>query len=363
MTLTDNIFLYIALATIILLQLKSFQGYRKELIVISSLLIIGFFDQAGLSIGIILTYLTFKLTNNITKIKFFSNIILIIIGFIVYKTYIVNNFFPIAGNYIEVVSLLGFSFYSLKLIHYTFERYKGTLEQQNPVTLLAYTLFFPALLSGPVNRIEPFLEDLNKPIIPDYEKVLTRIVFGFSKIVIISPLILNNIKLMHIETMNEGFLKVYAKEVYHWVDLYVQFSGYMDIVIGIAALMGFSLIENFNKPYLSKNLLDFWSRWHISLAKFIKDYVFFPIAMSTRNYGLAVFIALLIFALWHDISIYYVTWGCLQVMGIIIAHIYIKKNFKYKMPQVISTILSLNYVVAASVASEYIANYIILIRI
>lgn len=347
MNLTNNIFVIISLIGIIGCNIHYLDKFKKEFLLFISLLIIYLFDINALFIGLLLTFIIYKLSENINFYKFITSLILICISFIYYKSTYTNDF-----------NLLGFSFYSLKLIHYSFERYKGTIDNQDLIILTLYCLFFPTLLAGPINRIELFINNLNNPIKYNFEQTLTRILKGYFKIVILSSIILINIKIIYIDNLECSFLKTYFLEVYYWINLYLQFSGYMDIIIGVSMFMGFEIIENFNKPYLSKNLLEFWSRWHISLGKFIKTYVFYPFVMQTRNYKLAILFSILIFAMWHDISIYYLLWGFFQSMGIIINHIYISKNYCFKIPITISIFLTLNYVILASILSDFLAKFI-----
>ena len=124
--------------------------------------------------------------------------------------------------------------------------------------------------------------------------------------------------------MTGGFLQAYLNSVVSWANLYLQFSGYSDIAIGVAALAGFEIMENFKFPFLAKNINDFWSRWHISLTSWCREYVFQPSVSFTRKPLLSVALTMVILGLWHEISLRYILWGLYHAIGIALWHQYQK---------------------------------------
>jgi len=115
-----------------------------------------------------------------------------------------------------------------------------------------------------------------------------------------------------------GIEGVYAAAVLFWIKLYVLFSGYSDIAIGFGALLGLRLRENFDWPFLARNIGEFWQRWHVSLASWCRDYVFTPTLSFTRSHGLAVVASMLVLGLWHELSLRYLLWGAYHGVGLVL---------------------------------------------
>lgn len=132
-----------------------------------------------------------------------------------------------------------------------------------------------------------------------------------------------------------SIINLYLECLLMWMNLYIQFSGYSDIAIGVSKMCGITVMENFNYPFIASNINDFWKRWHISLTSWSKEYVFIPIASATRKPFLAVVLAMMVIAFWHEISIRYVAWGLYHGCGIAVWHIYNRKisnKIKFKSP-------------------------------
>ena len=163
----------------------------------------------------------------------------------------------------------------------------GRIQNESLLFYLAYNFFLPVLIIGPINRYPEFIRDWQRRRMNSeyFSLGFQRILFGVSKIVIIgnylltskAPAFITNLDASHV------WLKAYLETVTMVLNAYFQFAGYSDIAIGIALLLGFRVMENFNFPFLASNMQEFWSKYHMSLSAFCRDYIFTPIASYYRK--------------------------------------------------------------------------------
>lgn len=219
---------------------------------------------------------------------------------------------------------LGFSFYSFRVIHYLFEGYKDKLPLHGLIHFLAYLFFLPTLVVGPIHRFPSFKDDMEKRSFNagDASWALERILYGYAKIVVLGNYFVGHKLGQIILSVESGqpWVHAYLSSLHYWMNLYLQFSGYADIAIGFSLLMGFRVMENFNYPFLASNISDFWSRWHISLSSWIREYVYAPLAAATRRRFFAIAVAMVFFGLWHELSLNYIFWGIYHACGITVWH-------------------------------------------
>jgi alginate O-acetyltransferase complex protein AlgI len=215
---------------------------------------------------------------------------------------------------------LGMAYYTLRLIHYLAESGRGTLRPHRLDEYLYYHFLPPALPVGPIHRFGDFLRDLRRrrwdgALVSDG---LGRILLGGCKIVLLAtvllPIVFGPSQPAPILLSPDG----YRETLRFWLNLYVQFSGYSDLAIGAGAVMGFRLPENFNLPFLARNIGDFWRRWHMSLSSWCRDYVYMPVLAQWRSPPLAMGMAMLTLGLWHAVSLHYVFWGLYHGCGLIL---------------------------------------------
>ncbi|HEY5917619.1 MAG TPA: MBOAT family O-acyltransferase [Chryseolinea sp.] len=221
---------------------------------------------------------------------------------------------------------LGMSYYIFRNIHYTIESYNGRIQNESLLFYLAYNFFLPVLIIGPINRYPEFVRDWQRRRMNSeyFSLGLERILFGVSKIMIVGNYILSSKAAAHIAKLDEShlWLKAYLETVMMVGNAYFQFAGYSDIAIGIALLLGFRIMENFNFPFLASNMQEFWSKYHMSLSAFCRDYIYTPIASYVRMPVLGLFITMIIIGLWHEITMPFVLWGILQACGIYLASLF-----------------------------------------
>jgi D-alanyl-lipoteichoic acid acyltransferase DltB (MBOAT superfamily) len=229
------------------------------------------------------------------------------------------------------VAWLGFSYLAFRLLHTVRDRQSGRLPAVSLAEYADYAVFFPAFTSGPIDRIERFVEDLRKPAPlcnEDWIYAGRRLILGlFKKFVIADLLAVISINDVLVSQVHAGawlwvFLYAYAFRIYF------DFSGYTDLAIGMARLMGVHLPENFAAPYLKPNLTQFWNSWHISLTQWFRAYVFNPLtrAMRTLSKPLPVWLIVLVaqlatmilIGLWHGITWGFAAWGLWHAVGLFI---------------------------------------------
>jgi alginate O-acetyltransferase complex protein AlgI len=218
---------------------------------------------------------------------------------------------------------LGVSFFAFEFVHYLFEVRGGGEPIRNPLKFVLFAIFFPSLVAGPIKRYTQFLPSLEQGCgrfrLDHMGEGVLRIATGFAKKVIIA----DNLTL-YVDATQPHFASLSLAG--RWLVLLaisgrilMDFSGYSDIAIGFARLLGVTLPENFNWPYLARNLQDFWQRWHISLSYWIRDYVYIPLGGSRHGPARRVFNGMVAFGLcglWHGPAWHFVLWGLYHGLGL-----------------------------------------------
>ncbi len=248
-----------------------------------------------------------------------------ILGYFKYTNFILQIFSDISSQQIDPLAIflpIGISFYTFKSLNYVFDVYLDTLRPTKSLGDFAvYVFFFPNLLAGPIDRASDFLPQLNQELFlskEDLGKATFLIIAGLIKKVVIADYISINFVDRIFDfplryTGVENLLAVYG----YALQIYCDFSGYSDMAIGIALFLGFKLMDNFNAPFKATSIADFWRRWHISLSKWLLDYLFRPIQLKFRNLRMvsniiAIAVTFLICGLWHGAGWNFIIWGALH---------------------------------------------------
>ncbi|MEO6707753.1 MAG: MBOAT family O-acyltransferase [Ginsengibacter sp.] len=271
------------------------------------------------------------------KLRFLQVSLFINLGtliFFKYWDFAIENLFGFLGlfhlnNPIPILAIalpLGLSYYIFQTIGYITDIYRGTIKAEKDFSRFSlFTLFFPKLLVGPIERANRFLPQLEEKIYFHKENIIEggkRIAWGlFKKLVVADRISIYQAAVMANYHEQSGTTLLFATVLYTF-QVYADFSGYTDIALGTARLFGFNLMENFKRPLLAKNIGDFWRRWHISLSSWVNDYIFNPLALNHREWGKwAVFYALIIsftvIGIWHGASWNYVIFGLLHAVALI----------------------------------------------
>jgi D-alanyl-lipoteichoic acid acyltransferase DltB (MBOAT superfamily) len=332
------VFLPIVFALYWLLNEKSLK-LQNLLIVLVSYLFYGWWDYRFLALIIFSTlvdfgvgvYLKKTIENRKRKVLLWTSVIVNIglLGFFKYYNFFQDNFVQafsffgseIQSNSLDIILPVGISFYTFQTLSYTIDIYKRKLEPtEDFIAFAAFVSFFPQLVAGPIERANNLLPQFFKKRQFNYSRGidgLRQILWGFFKKVVIADncaQIANTIFNSY-EDYSASTLVLGA--VFFAFQIYGDFSGYSDIAIGVSRLFGFNLKQNFAFPYFSRDIAEFWRRWHISLSTWFRDYLYIPIGGSRgtqwkqiRN----VFVIFIVSGFWHGANWTFIIWGALNAL-------------------------------------------------
>ena len=241
----------------------------------------------------------------------------------------VGHFFGIEFNFpaLKILLPIGLSFHTFQAMSYTIEVYRGHQKAERNFWIYSlYVMFYPQLVAGPIERPQNLIHQFYEKHVWDSDRVklgLLQMAQGlFKKVVIADRLALFVDAVYGNLGAQSGGARILAA-VFYSFQIYCDFSGYSDIAIGSARVMGFNLMENFNAPYRAKSIPEFWRRWHISLSTWFKDYVYFSLGgnrVSVPRWYLNIMLVFVISGIWHGASWNFVIWGALhgifQLVGI-----------------------------------------------
>ncbi|WP_369899338.1 MBOAT family protein [Aquimarina sp. AD1] len=242
---------------------------------------------------------------------------------------------PISYGSLQLVLPVGISFYTFQTLSYTIDVYRERMRATNDiVSFFAFVSFFPQLVAGPIERASNLLPQFNKSRVFNYSKSIDglRLILGglFKKMVIADNCAVIVNRLFENYTAYSGSTLL-CGAIFFGFQIYGDFSGYSDIAIGSARLLGFDLKKNFNFPYLSKNLIEFWRRWHISLSTWFRDYVYIALGGNRVSKFRLVFNILVVFllsGLWHGANLTFIFWGLIHGI-ILIFTVFINNETKF----------------------------------
>ncbi|MBP3923348.1 MAG: MBOAT family protein [Ruminiclostridium sp.] len=289
-----------------------------------------------------------------------------LLGVFKYSGFIAENINAIAGqqlidinnmNFFGIEFLpmnmlpIGISFFTFQSMSYTIDLYMGNVKvQKNPISFAAFVTLFPQIVAGPIVRYDDIARELDDRTINldlIYEGIV-KFIIGLAKKVLIA----NSIGSLWttVKAMEMGSVSVLTS----WLgilaftfQIYFDFSGYSDMAVGLGKMMGFNFPQNFNYPYLSKSISEFWRRWHITLGSWFKSYVYFPLGGSRKGTGRTVFNLAVVWFLtgvWHGASWNFILWGSLYGVIIILEKLFLGKILE-KLPTAVSMIYTMFFVI------------------
>ena len=249
-----------------------------------------------------------------------------ILGYFKYANFFLWNWnMMVQGNFqpLDIILPVGISFYTFQSISYVVDVYKERLAPTRRwIDYLFFLSFFPALVAGPIVRADYFLPQLDKNEVPTSENVwggLWLVIVGVIKKAVIADYIAQYNDLIFNDPSLYTGVQTLMGVLGYTMQIYCDFSGYSDMAIGLALIMGFRLGLNFDSPYQSRNLTEFWRRWHISLSSWLRDYVYIPLGgnrKGTFRTYLNNFLTMLIGGLWHGAAWKFVFWGAMHGAGL-----------------------------------------------
>ncbi len=333
---STSFFLFLFLALLIVYRLAA-KSKNTKIFTIIFFSLFFYYKNSGYFFLLLFvsTFINFYFGNWLFKTKsqgfkrfLFILALVIDLGLLVYFKY-TNFFLQIlndlhAGKFqpLDILLPVGISFYTFKAMSYIIELYIGSMEPTNSLKdFCLYMFFFPNILAGPIDRAEAFLPQVQNEITitkADIGRAVFLIMCGLFKKNIIADYIGINFvdRVFQVPLRFTGVENLLASYGYA-MQIYCDFSGYTDIAIGIALLLGFKLMDNFNVPFIATSVADYWRRWHISLSTWLLDYMFKPLQMSFRKmriYGsaLAIFLTFFAVGMWHGANWTFVVFGLIH---------------------------------------------------
>ena len=278
----------------------------------------------------------------VVALSFVSNLaILLFFKYFNFTVNILTRVFAGIGITIQIPALdvilpVGISFYTFQALSYTMDVYRGEIyAEKNFLKYALFVSFFPQLVAGPIERSKNLLKQINKVHRFDVEKVrsgLLQMLYGFFQKVVVSEymaIVVNNVYDNYTE--RSGFQLLLASICFAF-QIYCDFGGYSNIAIGAARVMGFELMENFNAPYFSRSVAEFWRRWHISLSTWFRDYLYIPLGGNRKGKvrkWINCMIVFLVSGLWHGANWTFICWGAFHAL-LFLPLLLMGRNRKYK---------------------------------
>ena len=350
MLFTSISFLYYFLPALIIIYFITPKKYKNIILLIASL-IFYFYGEPKyvflMILEIIIAYIGAILidkyknqSKNILITTLFIHVFLLII--FKYTDFIIQTINEISNANIKLLNIalpIGISFYTFQIISYVIDVYNGKAKvQHNIINLATYVSLFPQLVAGPIVRYQTVEKELDDRVhsFNNFAYGIRRFSIGLAKKVLIANALG--------ELCNKAFALNETTVIFYWIfgisymlQLYFDFSAYSDMAIGLGRIFGFHFPENFNYPYISKSITEFWRRWHISLSTWFKDYVYIPLGgnrdgkyKQIRN----ILIVWLLTGIWHGANWTFLIWGLLFGIILIIEKIFLNK-FMEKLPSFI----------------------------
>ena len=366
MVFSSMTFLWIFLPILLLVYFISKERYRNVILLIFSLIFYSWGEPKYIVLMLISIFTNYILGLTIDKAKNKSKkkIVLIIsiifnlglLGYFKYFNFFASNINKITGSTLipikNIALPIGISFYTFQIMSYIIDLYRGDIKvQKNILNLALYKSFFPQLIAGPIVKYHDIEEQLkNRTVtVEKFSTGIKRFVYGLGKKVIlantlayVADYIFNaNISLL---TMPVAWLGA----ICYMLQIYFDFSGYSDMAIGLGKMFGFEFMENFNLPYLSKSITEFWRRWHISLSTWFKEYLYIPLGGNRKgklrtyiNLGIVFFAT----GFWHGTAWNFIAWGLYNGFFLIIERIKLKEVLEKNKFKIINYIYSLLIVI------------------
>jgi len=261
-----------------------------------------------------------------------------LLGFFKYTDFAISQFNEIANIFgisqiplLEIVLPVGISFYTFQTLSYTIDIYRGNLTPSKSLREFSlFVAFFPQLVAGPILRASHFLPQIREKFVDLKSKNLKQILihnsnlkfgltlmsFGFFKKMFFADNIAPFVDEIFLNPIGLDSFAIFLGTIAFGIQLYCDFSGYTDIAIGVAFILGFKIPKNFNFPFFATSPAEFWRRWHISLSSWVKDYVFFPLVMNNKRSRLRIvsslFVTMFLIGIWHGAGINFIIYGLIH---------------------------------------------------
>ena len=339
--------------------------YSKAWLVMASIIFYGYWNInflpiiiSSIVVNFVLVKKVFEANKQKSKLRFFQLGLvfnLSLLGYFKYKNFFLENLNWMTGaniHFEQIILPLGISFFTLQQIAYLVDVYEGIAKRVDFLKYSLFVSFFPQLIAGPIVHY--------KEVMPQFEKESNKVfhhenfslgiyvfVIGLAKKVLLADTFSEWANFGFNETTEFHFFHAWGTSLSYTFQLYFDFSGYSDMAIGLGHMFNIKLPKNFNSPFLARNIIDFWTKWHMTLSQFITTYIFTPILRSFpkftfRNSMLSVFITMSIAGLWHGAAWTFVLYGALHG-GVIVCNHMMKKR-KKKLPKWLAIFLTFQFI-------------------
>ena len=258
------------------------------------------------------------------------------LGYYKYADFFIENFNALTGMSVPLLKIvlpIGISFYTFQILSYTVDVYRGDVKaQRNFINLAAYIAMFPQLIAGPIVRYSDIVGQLEHR---EYsaEKIalgIRRFAIGLSKKILLANILGELVSIFKAsEDKSVLFCWIYA--VAYLLHVYFDFSGYSDMAIGLGKILGFDFMENFNYPYISSSISEFWRRWHMSLGSWFRDYLYIPMGgnrVSKPRFFFNIFVVWMATGFWHGAAWTFILWGLYFAVLLIAEKMFLMKFLK-----------------------------------
>ena len=281
-----------------------------------------------------------------------------LLGYFKYADFFIANFNAATGLSVPLLKIalpIGISFYTFQILSYTVDVYRGEVKaQRNYISLAVYVALFPQLIAGPIVRYSDIAAQLESRTHSFSNVALgtRRFILGLAKKVLIANA-LGELCDIFKESNDKSVLFFWLYAIAFTLHIYFDFSGYSDMAIGLGKIFGFDFLENFDYPYISGSITEFWRRWHMSLGSWFRDYVYIPLGgnrVSKARWFLNIFIVWMLTGFWHGAAWNFIVWGLFFAILLIIEKLWLLKHLKK------SKVLSHIYVMFFVIISFVIFN-------
>ncbi|MBL7966844.1 MAG: MBOAT family protein [Prolixibacteraceae bacterium] len=372
-SITYFFFISIVFSLYWLLSDKHFR-WQNILLFIASYCFYGWWDVRFLSLIFITSSVDFFLGKAIfkqsekRKKRYLLLICLIMnlgmLGFFKYYNFFIDSFSNLLVQFgfqpnissLQIILPVGISFYTFQSLSYSIDIYRGKITPTNDfVSFMTFVSFFPQLVAGPIERAADLLPQFLKPRAFNPTHLISGfrfILYGLFKKMVIADRLAYFVDHVYSNSGDYDGITLLAATFLFGIQIYCDFSGYSDIAIGSARLLGFDLMQNFRTPYLSRNFKEFWHRWHVSLSTWFRDYVYIPLGgnrVSQSRWIVNIMITFTLSGLWHGASLTFIIWGFLHGLFLVAEHLLSKKiklpeNFSWIGLVITFLLVNLNWV-------------------
>lgn len=331
MVFSSITFLYLFLPLTLLLHAVAGSRWQNAVLLLFSLVFYGAGEFRHLPLMVLTILLSYGFSRVLERVrhpKRRRGLFLLALGaalapllFYKYAGFLLQNlaFFGVSGAPLALPLPLGISFYTFQIVDYLTDVYRGTVRPARTLwDFAAYVTFFPQLIAGPIIRYQDIEDALKKRRAgqEDLREGLSRFLFGLGKKVLLANLLGDFVAQFH-ATGGPSVLYAWLYALAFTLQIYLDFSAYSDMALGLGRMLGFRFPENFNYPYMATSITDFWRRWHISLGRFFRDYVYLPLGgnrVAKPRWIRNLAVVWLLTGLWHGASWSFVLWGLYFLM-------------------------------------------------